>query len=97
MEYGIRYEVRRKIYDVVKSGKRGVSYQPDGPLIPPRTYHEFAKQVCQRWMDSPGHRENMLSTRAEYHGSAVCPGRTEDEIRFRKFYAVQVFFAPMPE
>jgi len=97
MEYGIRYQVRRKVYDVVKSGQRGVSYEPNGPAIPPRTYLEFARNVCQRWMDSPTHRQNMLTPHARFLGAAAVPGQTEDEIRFRKFYCVQVFFAPMPK
>lgn len=96
MEYGIRYEVRRRVYDVLRSGKRGLSYRSDGEPIPPRTYIEFARNVCQRWMDSPTHRQNMLTPHARFLGAAAEPGRTGDEIRFRKFYCVQVFFAPMP-
>ena len=96
MEYGIRYEPKRKVYDTNRGGTPGLSYRPDGEPIPRHTYHSFAKQVVQRWIDSPPHHENIVSTHAKFLGSAARPGHKEDEQRFQKFYAAQVFFAPMP-
>jgi uncharacterized protein YkwD len=96
MEYGIQYEPRRKVYDTNRGRRPGLSYRPDGEPIPRHTYQSFAKQVVRRWMDSPAHRENVLSKHAKFLGSAARPGHSEDEERFQKFYAVQVFFAPMP-
>jgi len=96
MEYGIQYEPRRKVYDTRRGGRAGLSYRPNGEPIPRHTYHSFAKQVVQRWIDSPPHHENVVSKHARFLGSAARPGHKEDEERFQKFYAAQVFFAPMP-
>ena len=39
----------------------GFSVTPDGPVIGPHTYRSVAKYVVQGWLDSPGHRRNLLS------------------------------------
>jgi uncharacterized protein YkwD len=96
MEYGMRYQPKRRAYDIRRNGEPWLSYEPNGEPIPPHTYLSFAKQVTRRWMDSPAHRENMLSKHAKFLSSAARPGNTEDELRFHKYYAVQVFFTPMP-
>jgi len=96
MEYGMRYQPKRRAYDIRRNGEPWLSYEPGGESIPPHTYLSFAKQVAQRWMDSPAHRENMLSKHAKFLSSAARPGNSEDELRFHKYYAVQVFFTPMP-
>lgn len=96
MEYGIRYEPKRRVYDTSRGGRPGLSYTANGPPIPRHTYQSFAEQVVRRWMDSPPHRENMLTSHARFLGSAARAGKSEDEMRFQKFYAVQVFFTPMP-
>ncbi len=96
MEYGIRYEPRRKVFEITRNGKPGLSYEPDGPPIPRHTYGSFAKQVVRRWYESPAHKENILSPHARFLGSAARAGKSEDELRFQKYYCAQVFFAPMP-
>jgi uncharacterized protein YkwD len=39
----------------------GFSVTPEGPVIGPHTYRSVAKYVVQGWLDSPGHRRNLLS------------------------------------
>jgi uncharacterized protein YkwD len=97
MEYGIRYEPGREVYETTRRrGRGGLSYRPHGDPIPRHTYHSFAKQVVGRWIDSPPHRENIESKYPKLMGAAARPGRSEDEVRFQKFYVVQVFFTPLP-
>ena len=38
-----------------------LSREPDGPKIARHTYLSFAREVVQQWLDSPGHRKNLLS------------------------------------
>ncbi len=39
----------------------GFSRKRGGPKIAPHTYRSFARDVVQQWLDSPGHRKNILS------------------------------------
>ncbi len=39
----------------------GFSINANGPIITPHTYRSVAKYVVQGWLDSPGHRRNLLS------------------------------------
>ena len=96
MEYGIRYEPGRKVYETTRRGRDGLSYRPHGEPIPRHTYQSFAKRVVERWIDSPPHRENIGSKYPKFMGAAARPGRSEDEVRFQKFYVVQVLFSPLP-
>ena len=59
--------------------------------IPPHTYNSFAEALVDSWMNSPGHRANILDSKGyEYHylGCGVCPIPGD---RWHKFYAVQNF------
>ena len=96
IEYGIRYAPGRKVYETRRRGHDGLSYRPNGELIPRHTYHSFARQVVGRWIDSPHHRENIESKYPKFMGGIARPGRSEDEVRFQKYYVAQVFFTPMP-
>lgn len=39
----------------------GFSLTSDGPVIGPHTYQSAAEAAVQGWLDSPGHRRNLLS------------------------------------
>jgi uncharacterized protein YkwD len=43
-------------------------YSTNGQEIFPYTYHEFAKEVVDGWMNSPGHRANILNPDFVYLG-----------------------------
>lgn len=54
----------------------------------PYTYHEFAAALVERWMDSPPHRENILSPYFKYLGV----GCVESEFRhLNTLYVTQNF------
>jgi uncharacterized protein YkwD len=61
--FAIAYAAGKNVYP--RSGAKGsFSYAPDGPLLPPHTYLSFADDVLKIWMNSSGHRANILSTNA---------------------------------
>lgn len=39
----------------------GFSIEANGPIIKPHTYRSVARYVVRGWLDSPGHRRNLLS------------------------------------
>ncbi|MDR0602980.1 MAG: CAP domain-containing protein [Bacteroidales bacterium] len=43
-------------------------YSTNGTEIFPYSYYEFAKTVVEGWMNSPGHRKNILNPDFEYLG-----------------------------
>jgi len=43
--------------------------------VRPYTYHAFARQVVDRWIQSPGHRENLLNPGFQRIGIGVSAGR----------------------
>lgn len=58
------------------------------------TYRELAAAIVQAWMDSPGHRANLLSPQFQYLGcSARAAFLPPDDPRV---YAIQVFYTPAP-
>lgn len=79
---------------VYPRGNGRFSYTPDGPVIPAHTYATFAKEVLDQWMNSPGHRQNVLSTSAVELG---CGASFFWQNGFPAFKAVQnfQFFEPV--
>lgn len=92
-QFVIQYESGRSFYVV----PGGVSYEPDGKPIPPHTYASFAAAVLESWMNSPGHRHNILAIepRELGTGAAFQPSMKEGELA--KFACVQEFGTPMPQ
>lgn len=66
---GLQYTSGERVY--MRGGPGKFSRTPDGPLIPRHTYASFAADVVKQWMDSPGHRRNILDDKAVAHGAAV--------------------------
>lgn len=46
------------------------SMTPYGPPLPVRSYDQIARNLVQRWLDSPGHRENLLNPIYTRHGAS---------------------------
>ncbi len=67
-----------------KSGTQVPSF--DG--IPPHTYISFAKSALDSWMNSPGHRANILRQNFNYLGAGVMLDDINGPIYF---HGVQVF------
>lgn len=91
--FGYAYESGRSFYARKEGGKEVFSYKPGGAPIRPHTYVSFAEALVKSWMESPGHRKNILLKDAEYLGASCLPEkRAEGMVRF---YCTQVFFTPM--
>ena len=89
--FAIQYEAGRSYYAV----PGGISYTPRGKPIESHNYASFAKDIVKRWMDSPGHRANILSKEPTQLGNAVALDTADDEESLDTLYAVQNFGAPM--
>lgn len=85
--FGIRYEEGRRIYPV-PSGT-GFSYQPGGSPIPRHTYRSFVTSLLDQWMNSAGHRKNILSAQPRLFGAGCSPSKEKNGMT--KFYCVQLF------
>jgi uncharacterized protein YkwD len=57
------------------------------------TYRELAVVIVQAWMDSPGHRANLLDPALHYLG---CGTRATWLLGHPTAYAVQDFYTPAP-
>lgn len=60
----------------------------DGETIRPHTYASLARDVIRRWMESPGHRANILTPDLRAHGFALAPNK--DTSLCGGIYATQV-------
>ncbi|MBN2212645.1 MAG: hypothetical protein JW723_00245 [Bacteroidales bacterium] len=59
--FGLQYEQNRK---VLVKGPGKFSYPDQDVLIPPRTYLSVADALLKNWMNSEGHKKNILSHNA---------------------------------
>lgn len=92
VNFAINYEARRPVYP--RRGPEGemlFSYTGDGPPLPPHTYATFARAIVSQWMNSAGHRQNLLSREAKYLGCAALPGRRDQHGGLGSIYGAQVF------
>ena len=65
-----------------------------GETLAPHTYASFARDIVYRWMNSPGHRANIIHRTYRVLGVAVHLTRPHED--FEQVFAVQVFIAPRP-
>lgn len=54
-----------------RGGRGQFSLTAEGPLLPPHTYVTLARALVESWMNSPGHRKNILSKDAVELGCGV--------------------------
>ncbi|HEX2861680.1 MAG TPA: CAP domain-containing protein, partial [Lacunisphaera sp.] len=77
-----------------RRGGRDEPYLLDtGRTVEPHTYASFAARVVEDWMNSPGHRANIVSPELKQLGCAARPALSWKG-RQEQVYAVQVFFTP---
>jgi uncharacterized protein YkwD len=91
---GILYEYGKKVARPKTPGN--YSYvEGAGEIIPFHTYQSLAREVVQAWMDSPGHRKNILNPVYDYLGcgAAHYPNATLFDMPY--FKLVQVFAGGM--
>lgn len=91
--FGRRYKSGQSFYSREVNGRKIYSYEPDGPPIPMHTYLSFAAALLDNWMNSPGHRKNILHKDVEYLGCACELPRNPNAME--TFYCTQVFFTPL--
>jgi uncharacterized protein YkwD len=87
-----RYRSGEKFYVREENGRKIYSAEPNGPPIPMHTYISFARALVDSWMDSPGHRKNILASEPIYVGCACV--RSDDRTAMETFYCTQVFLRP---
>jgi uncharacterized protein YkwD len=89
------------IYDLGPASSFGISRHREsttyidlrtGLELKPHTYASYAGMVVQAWMNSPGHRKNIMDPSVKYLGCSVCPrlGDFGEETVF----SVEVFYTP---
>ncbi|HMJ65729.1 MAG TPA: CAP domain-containing protein [Candidatus Binatia bacterium] len=90
--FGRRYKSGQPFYTREEGGRKIYSYEPNGKPIPIHTYLSFAEDLVDSWMQSPGHRENILHKTPQYLGCACELSR--DATAMETFYCAQVFLKP---
>lgn len=68
--FGVQYNSGDPVYPL-QGGAAGYSLTPRGEPLPNHTYLSLAKALVQQWMDSPGHRANILSNDALQLGTGL--------------------------
>jgi len=81
-EFGLRHENEIRIPIDLATGE----------ALQPHTYASFAADIVRRWLNSPGHRENLLNPRYTVLGCAVRLIQPAHD--FAQVYAVQVLVEP---
>ncbi len=59
--FGIQYQEGKKVGKPIVPGEFTYLQASKRELIPPHTYFSFAQKAVQLWMNSPGHRQNILN------------------------------------
>jgi uncharacterized protein YkwD len=86
--HGLKYKSGEKVF-VRGSGQ--FSYKIDGELIQPHTYLSLAATIVDSWMNSKGHRKNILSDDALQLGCGTYFYRDRDFNNMPTFNATQNF------
>lgn len=87
---GIVYAPNTPFY-LIDENQGTFSYSSGGPIIPNHTYLSFAEAIVKQWLDSPGHRRNLLSKDALQLGCGAYFYRDPDFHNMPNFKAVQNF------
>ena len=91
----LRYESGKPFYQREEGGRTVYSYEPNGPALQPHTALSFAESILTQWMNSPGHRKNIVAPESEFLG--VGCALAKDDQGFETIFGDQDFFAPLPD
>jgi uncharacterized protein YkwD len=80
---GVPFFVRRV------NGERVLIHSDTEERIEYQTYWEFSKKMVRNWMNSPGHRKNMLKEKFDQIGIGAAKGKYQ---KFPAIYVTQNFF-----
>ena len=90
ISFGIDYTASTPVYTPNQNGGY-FSYEYKGEPILPHTYLSLAKAVVNQWMNSPGHKANILNVNYNYLGIGAAHFTDESFYMMDNFYGVQVF------
>ena len=94
--FGIRYEQGRSIIPPDAKGGDFRDFETGKP-IPVHTYHSIAKALLKGWMNSSGHRANILNGKLIYLGCGARHYQNESFFGMDQFKAVQNFASVVPD
>lgn len=94
--FGIEYEPGRAVFGPAQNGGDFFSYEHKGAPILPHTYMGLARAAVESWMNSPGHRENILQPRFAFLGAACAGYRSSAFQNIPMFKCVQNFGSVAP-
>lgn len=94
--FGIEYEPGRAVFGPAQNGGDFFSYEHKGAPILPHTYMGLARTAVESWMNSPGHRENILQPRFAFLGAACAGYRSSAFQNIPMFKCVQNFGSVAP-
>lgn len=86
------YETNAGVGVAVREGKRRFLHPETRAELQRATYRGFAREVVRNWMESPGHRANIINPALAYLGCSVQP--SVSLIGVDQLFCVQVFFTP---
>lgn len=75
-----------------RAGRKRFVHPRTQAELKPATYRGFAATVVQGWMNSPGHRANLVEPTLAYLGCSVQPSVNLMDVD--NLFCVQVFFTP---
>jgi uncharacterized protein YkwD len=86
------YETNAGVGMVIREGRRHFLDPETHAELQRATYRWFAREVVRNWMESPGHRANIVNPSLAYLGCSVQP--SVSLIGADQLFCVQVFFTP---
>jgi len=94
--FGIRYVQGNSLVPPDTTGGEFRDFETGKP-IPKHTYFSFARALLNGWMDSPGHRANILNNQLIYMGCGARHYRDKSFYGMDQFKAVQNFASVVPD
>ena len=92
--FALQYESGTPVYTRKEDGETVFSHEAGGGPLPPHTHKSFVADLLDQWMDSPGHRKNILAEEPSHLG-AGCELTFDGELGMPMLTCVQLFFAPL--
>ncbi|MEH0157522.1 CAP domain-containing protein [Limibacter armeniacum] len=89
--YNMVYPVENKSFYPPSVNGGYFSFEYKGEPLKVMTYQFFARQMVRQWMNSSGHRKNILDKEANYLGCGTCLMLFSNPDRIPRIYGTQNF------
>lgn len=89
--FGIAYEGGRPVFVTAKDNQNYFSYDQGGSFLPPQTYRSLSISIVEKWMNSPGHRRNILEPNFVFQGIGAVHYKDPKFFNMDKFKVTQKF------